>query len=395
MPSYHTECKKTLNSTQQCRRRGLRINPKKTTIMPFTKKEATPHSTHWTTLCCKGFKGLHASAMKTCLTAAMEALLDLLPLYLQVRKTAFSSAFQILNFYKAISIGRTGNMKILSTDGLSNVAHLPMNAMKTEYVFAHNYKAVYIDRETWARGGGGFSRGALQWYIDGSKMTIGVAEAGIYGPNCHISIPMDVAPSILQTEVFAINLCADSLINRKKGIKGATIDILTDSRAALLARDNHVTLWWVPGHKGIRGNEVADEFTKKEVRAPPTGPVPRCGVTANHIKGLIRHWEDGIKSSYWSGMTGLVQAKKFITYSPQRIRAVLSLDKGNLTTLIGLLSGHCQFRYHLSLIGKTEDDGCRFCMKTAETAEHIMCACPAVGYLRQKFLGGVYHPQSD
>ena len=67
----------------------------------------------------------------------------------------------------------------------------------------------------------------------------------------------------------------------------------------------------------------------------------------------------------------------------------LSLDKGDLTTLVGLLSSHCQLRYHLSRIGKAEDDGCRFCMETAETAEHILCGCPVVGYFRQKFLGEV------
>jgi hypothetical protein len=89
-------------------------------------------------------------------------------------------------------------------------------------------------------------------------------------------------------------------------------------------------------------------------------------------------------------MTGLAQAKKFITYSPQKTRAILTLDKGELATLTGLLSGHCQLRYHLSRIGKAEDDDCRFCMETAETAEHIMCTCPAIGHLRQRLLGEVY-----
>jgi ribonuclease HI len=348
-------------------------------------------------------------AMRTCPTAAMEALLDLMPLHIQIRKVAFSTAIRILN-RKSMLYGRTGHMRILSTDGLGDIAQLPSDAMKTSYNFVHKYEAVYTDRETWALGGPIFKSGALQWYTDGSKSANGAVGIGISGPNCRLSIPMGKAPSIFQAEVSAINICAQ--INQEKGMKGATINILTDSRAAvraltaytcssalvwecisnlkLLARDNRVTLWWIPGHEGIEGNEAADGLAKKGACSPPTGPEPWCGVTASYINGLIRQWENQQKSTYWSGTTGMAQAKKFITYSPQKTRAVLTLDKGDLATLMGLFSGHCQLRYHLSLIGKAEDDGCRFCMETAETAEHIMCACPAVGYLRQKLLGEVY-----
>ena len=202
-------------------------------------------------------------AMRTCSTAAQEVLLDLLPLHLQVRKEPINSAIRILNYHKPMSFGRTGHMSVLMTDGLNDIAQLPMDAMKTKFNFEHNYDTVYTDRETWALGGPPFKRGALQWYTDGSKSATGAAGAGISGPNCRISISMGDAPSIMQAEIYTINSCA--LINLDKGMKGATIDILTDCRAALraltahacssalvwecitnlkqLARDNQVTLW--------------------------------------------------------------------------------------------------------------------------------------------------------
>uniref|UniRef100_A0A8D8XN72 RNase H type-1 domain-containing protein n=1 Tax=Cacopsylla melanoneura TaxID=428564 RepID=A0A8D8XN72_9HEMI len=73
--------------------------------------------------------------------------------------------------------------------------------------------------------------------------------------------------------------------NLRKGLKGARINIFSDSQAALkalssfkheskltwecletlklLARGNQVTLTWVPGHEGHDGNEKADELAKK------------------------------------------------------------------------------------------------------------------------------------
>ena len=345
-------------------------------------------------------------AMRTCPTAAMDALLDLLPLHLQIRKEAFNSAIRIFR-NKRLSISRTGHMRILLTDGLNDIAQLPTDEMKMKFNFVQNYEAVYTDRETWALGGPSFKQGALQWFTDGSKSTTGAAGIGISGPNCRISISMGIAPSIFQAEVYAINHCA--IINQEKGLKGATINILTDSRAALkaltaytcssalvwdcitnltkLANDNRVTLWWIPGHEGIRGNVEADELAKKGARSPPIGPEPWCGFTVNHIKKQIRSWEERQKSSYLYGATGLAQAKKFIAYEPHRTRDVLSLDKKDLSTLVGLLIGHCQLKYHLSIIGKAEDDCCRLCMESAETAEHILCGCPAVSHVRQKLLG--------
>ncbi|XP_011169786.1 uncharacterized protein LOC105202805 [Solenopsis invicta] len=347
--------------------------------------------------------------MRTCPTAALEAILDLLPLHLQVRKVAASSAICLLNHLTPMPTSRTGHMRILITDGLCNIAQLSMDAMKMKFNFVRNYEAVYTDNETWALGGPPFKRGALQWYIDGVKTAKGGAGAGISGPNCRTSISMGVTPSIFQAEISAINSCAK--INRDKDMKGATIDILTDNRAAvkaltayscdsalvwecitnlkLLAEDNHVTLWWIPGHEGIKGNDEADELAKKEARSLPIGPEPLVRGQCQPHQKTLNNLEDELKSSYWSDTRGLAQAKKFITYSLQRTRDVLSLDKRDLTTLIGLLSGHCQLKYHLNTIGKIEDDDCRFFMETAETVEHIMCDCPAIGHLRQEFMGGV------
>ncbi|XP_049316976.1 uncharacterized protein LOC125779747 [Bactrocera dorsalis] len=170
----------------------------------------------------------------------------------------------------------------------------------------------------------------LRWYTDGSKMSEGIG-AGIVGPRTKLSIPMGEFPSIFQAEVFAISQCID--INLHRNYRNERIAILSDSQAALkaissyeiksrlvqecrerlnsLAEKNQVHLIWVPGHKGIAGNELADELARTAASTRMVGPEPFMGVGPHALKEQLRkeevedreqHWHQtrGTSSGYWS-----------------------------------------------------------------------------------------------
>jgi hypothetical protein len=46
----------------------------------------------------------------------------------------------------------------------------------------------------------------------------------------------------------------------------------------------------VPGHKGIEGNETANQLTKLGSERPFTGPEPACGISAGIAKKAVRDW---------------------------------------------------------------------------------------------------------
>jgi len=51
-----------------------------------------------------------------------------------------------------------------------------------------------------------------------------------------------------------------------------------------------VGLYWVPGHAGVRGNEIADKTARDGSVQTFVGPEPSLGVSRQNIKNKIKIW---------------------------------------------------------------------------------------------------------
>lgn len=228
--------------------------------------------------------------------------------------------------------------------------------------------------------------------------------AGVFGPGIKKSIPMGLYPTVFQAEIFAIIDCVHICLRRN--YRFANICIFSDSLAALnalkgytcqsrlvwegiillkqLSQNNIVNLFWVPGHCGIDGNEMADCLARKGSGTILIGPEPFCGVPDCSFKMELKRWETSMVISNWNTTSTSKQAKQFIYPLEKNTRNLLKLDKRNLRILTGLLTGHCPCRYHLVKIGQIQDSKCRFCKLEDETSEHLLCKCCAL--IQRRFL---------
>ncbi|XP_049316943.1 uncharacterized protein LOC125779713 [Bactrocera dorsalis] len=244
-------------------------------------------------------------AMRTCPTAALEALLELTPLNLVVGQVAKHTLLQM-------TAEGTGKGKVISSrrmEELSDIiplALLPRDTISKKVNFTKKFKITLGSKAEW-------SDSALELLLwdssitDGSKTGEGIG-AGVAGPRTRLSIPMGKFPSIFQAEVFAISRCVE--LNLQRGYRNERIAILSDSQAALkaitsyevksllvlecierlnnLAECNQVHLIWVPGHKGIAGNELADKLARSAASASMVGPEPFIAVGSHAIKERFR-----------------------------------------------------------------------------------------------------------
>jgi ribonuclease HI len=351
-------------------------------------------------------------AMRSTPSKALDAILHLLPLHEYVQLEAQRSALRLKRCRTFLLRDLVGHMSILKLFKRGPVMNMNGDWMKPENNYDIPFKVCETSRADWEVGDSMVRQGSTIFFTDGSKIGTKTG-AGIYGPGITISVAMGHWPTVFQAEIFAILECVDVCLRRK--YKHANICIFSDSQAALkalcackcsskivwecilslrrLCQTNTVNLYWVPGHCGIEGNEMADNLAKLGSNSQFVGPEPFCGISNCSIKMEIRRWEEQKVVANWMAVSRCNQSKRFITPNVKNTKKLLELNKRALCTYTGLVTGHCPSKYHLKNIGRVQNDICRFCNLESETSEHLLCSCGALYRSRCKFLDkGCLHP---
>ena len=347
--------------------------------------------------------------MSTTPTDAMEAMLNLPPLFILIEGEAIMDNYRCeISELKEIRslVDTTLNIKIEKESSLQ----IKLNDhIKTQLNLQPKYSVEIPDREKWRRKEiilDGFNS---IWYTDGSKTEEGVG-LGVHGCNTNLYKSLGKYMTVFQAEMLAILTCVEKLLDEKA--KELRILICSDSQAVLkallkdslnssltrdcciklneLANQNKVVLCWIPGHCGIEGNETVDKLAKKGALLKFIGPEPFTGISLGLAKYGKKNWIQESSTNYWKNVPKLRQSKVMINQpEKERENILLSLNRSQLRVATMLLTGHGIFKNHMYKMKLVEDQLCRFCSNSYETSLHLICFCSRFEYYRCILFGDI------
>jgi hypothetical protein len=276
-----------------------------------------------------------------------------------------------------------------------------------------------LAREEWTRDPGTppVVKG-LVWYMDGSRTADGT-RARVCGQsvNRRLRISQGKHAIVFQAEIYAILACIHEIKIQDRPEK--YVSIRSDSQAALKALQaakttsplvrqcqqalNDISTWhavglyWVPGHAGVRGNEIADRLERSGSAQRLVGPEPFLGVSRQIIRRKMKCGMEKQHLALWVGPCSTQrQARESISGPNLATGArLLSFNRTQSRVVIGLLTGHNTLRRHQHIMGLCDSPICRKCGTGEESSVHILCECEALSSLRQTYLGSFFLDPED
>ncbi|KAJ8950921.1 hypothetical protein NQ318_008359 [Aromia moschata] len=183
-------------------------------------------------LACLGI----TSAMRTAPSRAIEVLTGLPPLHLVIEHEAMRSAYRLTGLGHWIGEEQTTGHATIWNKATEHCPVLLMLQDSVEPTICPSPKLrIQIpSRDDWDNTNNTICQNGIIWFTDGSKIG-DKAGAGVYGKTTRtkLSFALGSYASVFQAEIYAILACGMEIL--KTAPKRRTIQICTDSQAALMA----------------------------------------------------------------------------------------------------------------------------------------------------------------
>ena len=240
-------------------------------------------------------------AMRTSPTGAMEAFLCLPLLEIVMFSEARSAAHRLWRLgCRSYLHPNRGHSSILTWLQQSDpIFSMGVDAARPTFNFEPRYRVILLHRGDWTKGSGAPPEvKGLVWYMDESKME--GTGAGVYRQSVkrRLSFSLGRYATVFQAEIYAILACVYEIQSLDRPEKHVSVcsdnqTVLKSLQATrttpLLFQQCHkalndistryvVGLYWVPGHAGMQGNEIADELMRGGSVWGFLGPEPALGV---------------------------------------------------------------------------------------------------------------------
>ena len=171
-------------------------------------------------------------------------------------------------------------------------------------------------------------------------------------------------------------------------------DVFHNTIMALQKEHNGIKIKvkWVPGHKGVEGNERADEEAKKAI----TEGSSSLDDLPKFLRNKLPHSASAVKQAYreklkqraqriWADSCRYERMKNTdpAAMSEKYVQLITPLPRKLASILTQLRTGHVPLAKHLHHIGKNDSPKCPACQQRDETVQHFLLHCPAHEEARQ------------
>ena len=129
-----------------------------------------------------------------------------------------------------------------------------------------------------------------------------------------------------------------------------------------LGNQNHVSIAWIFGHEGVRGNEVADYLAKSGSKSKMRGHEPFITVPYDSCVTTVKDWSTDRSKSMWNERKDCLRMKESVGWTSSRLTIrLLNLKRPQLNRVEQVLTRHCNLQRRKKTRGSAEFSLCPKC----------------------------------
>jgi hypothetical protein len=227
-----------------------------------------------------------------------------------------------------------------------------------------------------------------QWWYSALRVTTAIHKYGYQLLSLFVcSCLITESPVTFWSRIFLRTVC--KLIPLVRQCQQALNDISTR---------HAVGLYCVPGHAGVRGNEIAGRLARSGSVQRFVGPESFLGVSRQIIRRKMKRWMEKQHLALWGRPCSTQRQAGELISGPNLATGarLLFFNRIQSRVVIGLITGHNTLRRHLHIMGGLSDSlTCRKRGAGEESSVHILCECEALASFRHTYLGSFFLDPED